>query len=143
MQLDFRRERFDVAFSLEVLTHVADQPAFLRKIAALLKPGGRLMLAAQNRSALQRNNIAPPEPGQLRRWVDRDELRRLLQVDFEIEELFSITPQYNRGLLNIINSDKLRRLLNAIGLGFILNLLTRLQERAWMGWTLVALARKR
>src|SRR5690349_1749997 len=83
MQLGFERERFDIAVSLEVLTHVADQPAFLAKIASLLKPGGRLMLATQNRAALEKNDIEPPEPGQLRRWVDRDELRQLLQVDFE------------------------------------------------------------
>ena len=143
MQLDFGRERFDVAISLEVLTHVADQPAFLRKIASLLKPGGRLMLATQNRAALEKNDLAPPEPGQLRRWVNRDELQQMLQVDFEIEELFSITPRHNRGPLKILNSDKVHRLLNTVGLMFILDIPTRMQERAWMGWTLMALARKR
>jgi 2-polyprenyl-3-methyl-5-hydroxy-6-metoxy-1,4-benzoquinol methylase len=143
MELDFGRERFDVAVSLEVLSHVADQPAFLAKIASLLKPGGVLMLATQNRPVLMKNNIPPPGPGQRRHWVDKHELRELLSADFEVQQLLSITPKYDRGLLRYVNSDKAHRILRKIGLGFLVNRVIRMQEGAWMGWTLMALVRKR
>jgi 2-polyprenyl-3-methyl-5-hydroxy-6-metoxy-1,4-benzoquinol methylase len=37
MAMDLGTAVYDVAVTLEVLTHVADQPAFLQKIAKLLK----------------------------------------------------------------------------------------------------------
>jgi 2-polyprenyl-3-methyl-5-hydroxy-6-metoxy-1,4-benzoquinol methylase len=143
MALDFGRATQDVAISLEVLSHVADQPAFLRKIASLLKPGGYLMLATQNRPALERNTIAPPRPGQLRRWVDRHELGALLQADFVVEALFSVTPQFNCGALRIVNSPRVKRLAASAGLSGVTDIVKKLQEHAWLGWTLMALARKR
>jgi 2-polyprenyl-3-methyl-5-hydroxy-6-metoxy-1,4-benzoquinol methylase len=76
MGLDLGSGRFDVIVTLEVLSHVADQAAFVRKLASHLRPGGHLMLATQNRVVLERfNRIPPPAPGQLRRWFDKYELR--------------------------------------------------------------------
>jgi len=57
MKLPFEASSFDVAVSLEVLAHVADQTAFVAKINSLLRPGGWLMLATQNRSVLERHNM--------------------------------------------------------------------------------------
>ena len=140
MALDFGRERFDVVVALEVLSHVADQPAFVAKIARHLRPGGQLMLATQNRPVLERlNRIPPPAPGQLRRWVDAAELRALLQPAFRIEALFSATPLANRGVMRVLNSHKLNRPVRAVfGDRF-----ERLKESAGLGWTLMALASKR
>lgn len=143
MTLDFEPAAYDVVISLEVLSHVADQPAFLAKIASLLRPRGYLMLATQNRPQLERNVVPPPEPGRIRVWVDRYELEGLLSEDFDIEELFSIVPRFNRGYLRYVNDARLHHLLRVIGLGSVSRLVTRSQERAWMGWTLMALARKR
>jgi 2-polyprenyl-3-methyl-5-hydroxy-6-metoxy-1,4-benzoquinol methylase len=71
MELDFGTDCFDVVVTLEVLSHVADQRAFIRKLARHLRPGSHLMLATQNRFILQYlNRRPPPAPGQLRRWVD-------------------------------------------------------------------------
>jgi 2-polyprenyl-3-methyl-5-hydroxy-6-metoxy-1,4-benzoquinol methylase len=143
MALAFEPAHFDVVVTLEVLSHVADQPAFLKKISSLLTPGGTLMLATQNKPALQRNEIPPPMPGQMRRWVDRRELAQLLNEEFFVEELFSITPRFNRGVLRIANARKLRALAGLAGLSFATSALKKAQERAWLGWTLMALARKR
>ncbi len=143
MALDFGKERFDVAVSLEVLSHVADQPAFVKKVAGLIRPGGYFIIGTQNKPALMRNNIPPPEPGQLRRWVDRHELAELLGAHFDVLELCSITPQFNKGALRLINSYKLHRLAQAAMLGPVARLVRRVQERAWLGWTLMALARRR
>jgi 2-polyprenyl-3-methyl-5-hydroxy-6-metoxy-1,4-benzoquinol methylase len=139
MALDFGSAAFDVVSTLEVLSHVADQPAFIAKLARHLRPGGHLMLATQNRPVLERyNRIPPPGPGQLRRWVDKHELRRLLAREFEVLELFSITPKANRGMMRIINSRTFNRPIRAlVGARF-----DRLKEAAGLGWTLMALARK-
>ncbi|MDN5927244.1 MAG: methyltransferase domain-containing protein [Hyphomicrobiales bacterium] len=140
MTLDFGGNAFDVVTTVEVLSHVADQPAFIAKLAYHLRPGGHLMLATQNRPVLERyNRIAPPKPGQLRRWVDKNELKRLLSKKFEIVEIFSITPKANKGLMRIINSRTFNRPVHAL----VGRRLDRLKEAAGLGWTLMALARKR
>jgi hypothetical protein len=61
----------------------------------------------------------------------------------EIEELFSVGPQFNRGFLRYVNSRKLRRLATAVGLGGLMAQLRKWQEDAWLGWNLMALERKR
>jgi SAM-dependent methyltransferase len=141
MSLDFGEHVFDVAISLEVLSHVADQEGFVRKLAHLLKPGGVLILATQNRPILERNtDIQPLQPGQIRRWVDSGELRRLLTPHFKVKRLRSLTPKGRGGFLRLVNSYKLNALLGAVALG-------RPTERVkvWLGlgWTLMVLAEKR
>ena len=143
MSLDFPMEAYDVVVTLEVLSHVADQAAFIGKLASLLRPGGHLMLATQNRPQLERNDVLPPKPGQIRQWVDRHELAKLLGAEFEIERLFSITPRCNRGILRILNSHKLNLVLASLGLAAVSRWLTSIQEEAWLGWTLMCLAKKR
>ncbi|MCC6471103.1 MAG: bifunctional 2-polyprenyl-6-hydroxyphenol methylase/3-demethylubiquinol 3-O-methyltransferase UbiG [Alphaproteobacteria bacterium] len=44
-------ESFDVVLSLEVIEHVADRAAFLADCAALVRPGGLMILATLNRTA--------------------------------------------------------------------------------------------
>ncbi len=143
LTLDFGARRFDVLVTLETLSHVPDQPGFMRKCAALLKPQGVLMMATQNRTTLEKNSVPAPGPGQYRRWVDHQELTALMGEDFDVEELFSITPKFNRGPLRLVNSERTRGSLRAIGLGGLVDTTTRMQEKAWLGWTLMALARKR
>jgi 2-polyprenyl-3-methyl-5-hydroxy-6-metoxy-1,4-benzoquinol methylase len=139
MSLKFRAD-YDVAVSLEVLSHVADQQALIAKIACHLRPGGYLMLATQNRPVLQHfNRIAPPAPGQLRHWVDRRELRKLLEPEFKVLKLYSVTCRANRGLMRWIHSRKVNAPLRAL-MG---DRIDRLKEAMGLGWTLMVLARKR
>jgi len=142
MALPFEPASFDVAVSLEVLAHVADQPAFIAKIHSLLRPGGQLMLATQNRPVLERHNlnsIQPAAPGQLRRWTDMTELRALIEPEFEISEMFTKTPRASQGPLRLINARPVRKAMRAIaGDRF-----ERFKERLGLGWTIMCLARKR
>jgi 2-polyprenyl-3-methyl-5-hydroxy-6-metoxy-1,4-benzoquinol methylase len=139
MQLAFDREVFDVVVALEVLSHVADQTAFLARLAALLRPGGQLMLATQNRPVLQRfNRIPPPGPGQLRHWVDKKELRHLLPPEFKVLELFSVTPIGDRGLMRLVNSRKADAAMRAL-LG---DRVDRVKEQVGLGWTLMCRAER-
>jgi 2-polyprenyl-3-methyl-5-hydroxy-6-metoxy-1,4-benzoquinol methylase len=142
-QLDLGNAEYDVVVSLEVLSHVADQRAFMEQVSNLLTPDGYFMIATQNRPALPRNTIPPPKPGQLRRWVDHKELQDLLNPHFRIEEMFSITPRFNRGALRILNSRKVRRMAGAVGMDYLAARVDKWQERAWLGWTLMALAQTR
>jgi 2-polyprenyl-3-methyl-5-hydroxy-6-metoxy-1,4-benzoquinol methylase len=134
---------YDVAMSLEVLAHVSDQAAFVARISGLLKPGGYLMLATQNKPALMRNNIPAPAPGQLRRWVDRHELQELLAPHFQVKKMFSITPCFNRGLLRIVNSYRLQRAADRAFLGRVLRGVKRIESNLWLGWTIMVLAEVR
>jgi SAM-dependent methyltransferase len=140
MALDFDSSGYDVVVSLEVLSHVADQSAFIRKMSSLLRPGGLLMLATQNRPQLERNDIPNPKPGQIRLWVDRHRLADLIGAELEIRSLFSITPQQGRSTPH--HSSKMHGALATVGLGQIGRAVTRLQENMWLGWTLMCLAQK-
>ena len=129
---------YDTVVTLEVLSHVMDQAAFFNRIADLLKPGGQLMIATQNRPVLERcEDVAPRGEGQVRDWVDRHRLRELLEQRFRVEELFSICPHGHKGLLRVVNSVKLNRLLS---IAAPQSTLDALKERFWLGHTLMARA---
>ncbi len=121
---------FDVVVSLEVLSHVEDQRAFMVRLRSLLVEGGRLILATQNRTVLERfNRIDPPQPGQRRRWRSRGELAPLmLDAGFRIDVMRTVSPKADHGPMRYV--AKLGRLLH----------LTRLLERLGFGWTIMALA---
>jgi 2-polyprenyl-3-methyl-5-hydroxy-6-metoxy-1,4-benzoquinol methylase len=132
---------FDVIVSLEVLSHVADQEAFVRKLGSHLKPGGELLMATQNAPILKRVPwIEPAPPGHLRRWVNRQELTELLEPYFIIEELHAITPAGETGYLRIVNSRKVGWVIGALIGAWRWQ---ALREALGIGWTLMVRARKR
>lgn len=140
MALDLGAETFDAIVTLEVLSHVADHAAFIAKLARLLRPGGTLVLATQNRPVLERHNtVTPAAPGQLRRWFDRAELAALLAPHFEIDEIKALTPVASKGLYRLVVGRQAKRVVRA----FLGRSLENLMARAGFGWTLMALARKR
>lgn len=139
MTLDFGQAKFDVVVTLEMLAHVADQPAFIEKIAGFLRPEGLMMLATQNRPILERHNTIPaPTPGNLRHWVDRDELASLMNPHFEVLELTTLSPVANKGPMRLIAGRQPKRMLRSVFGRSIENALAR----AGFGWTLITLARK-
>ncbi len=44
------RERFDIVLAMEVVEHVTDVGAFLKRCAAMLKPGGLMVVSTLNRN---------------------------------------------------------------------------------------------
>ncbi len=140
MTLDFGRERFDVVVSLEVLSHVADQQAFVAKLASLLRPGGLLILATQNRPILERYNTVPaPEPGQLRKWFDRNELVSLLSPHFQVREVRAITPVANRGPMRLLAGRKMKRVWRRM----VGRAMEKVLTSSGFGWTLMCMAQRR
>lgn len=141
MQLELPRAHFDVAVSLEVLSHVVDQAAFVARLADLLKPGGLLVLATQNRPVMQRwSAVAPPSPAQVRHWVDARELRTLLAARFDAIRVVSVCPAGDRGLLRVVNSPRVDAIARRLGFGRALN---SLKERVMLGQSLIAFGRRR
>lgn len=140
MALDLAPASFDVAVTLEVLSHVSDHHAFVEKLNRVLRPGGLLMLATQNRPVLERfNDVAETQPGQLRRWFDKYELRALLDPQFELLRLETITPVASKGPLRMLAGRKAKQLIRAV----VGRSVERVLAGAGVGWTLMALARKR
>lgn len=130
---------YDVVVSLEVLSHVADQQAFIARIATLLKPGGVLLLATQNKTVLTKHcRIPPPGPGQLRNWVDGNQLRTLLETRLHVKRLVSASPIAHRGLRRLLTGQRLNNAVRDI----IGDRWRDLLERRGWGWTLIAMARK-
>ncbi|WP_245422056.1 class I SAM-dependent methyltransferase [Alsobacter soli] len=140
MRLDFEPQHYHVIVCLEVLSHVADQAAFMEKIASLLRPGGQLLMATQNKPVLRDHcaNIAPPAPGQLRKWVDAQELAELASPHFVVEELFSVSPVAHKWPRRLLTSYKVNHLLRPV-LGDALR--DFMEARGW-GWTLMLRARR-
>ena len=93
--------RFDLVLNMEVIEHVADPAQFLRDTAALLAPGGLMIVATLNRT-LRSLALGKLAAEYLLRWIPRgthdwrkflrpDELRSFLAAaPFDIEGPFGI-----------------------------------------------------
>ena len=78
--LDFEDGSFDFVITFQVIEHIDDDAAFVREIARVLRPGGRLILTTPNAPmSLTRN------PWHVREYRI-DELRRLLSEAFPAVE---------------------------------------------------------
>ena len=138
--LDLPANYFDVIVTSEVLSHVPDQPAFICRLAELLKPGGFLLITSQNKFVFERTeNISPPD-GWIRQWVTMKTLKNLLRRDFLIRQSTTLEPEGHLGLLRIINSRKVNRFCNSM-LGA--PRVKRLKESAGFGQSLFVVVTKR
>lgn len=140
MSLDLPAGAFDVALTLDTLSHFADQAGFIARVGRLLRPGGLLIVVTQNRPVLERWSAIPgPQPGQIRQWVDHHRLRELLSKEFRDVQILSTFPVGDQGLLRIVNSYKLNKVLGAlVGTQRI----EGMKERAMLGHSLIAQAVK-
>ena len=134
---------FDLVVCQQVIAHVADQPRLIERAASLLKPGGYLVLTTPNRFVMDRLgdlgwDSNPPE--HIEQWLDRKSLLRLLRPRFEVLRFQSILPMGRRGILRLVNSARLNRLL---GLVIPEARIRELKEKAGLGYTLIVLARVR
>ncbi|MCW5632275.1 MAG: class I SAM-dependent methyltransferase [Rubrivivax sp.] len=140
MTVDLPKAHFDCVVTLDTLSHFADQAAFVARAASMLVADGMFLAATQNRFVFERwSAVSGPNPGEIRHWVDHDSLRALLSPHFKQIEIRSIEPVGDQGLLRVVNSSKLNRLLaKFLGEGS----LKRWKERAMLGQSLLVVARK-
>jgi 2-polyprenyl-3-methyl-5-hydroxy-6-metoxy-1,4-benzoquinol methylase len=138
---DFSPSQFDVTVCVETVSSVPDQPRFIGKLASLTRPGGHLVVTAQNKFVYERrSDIGPPRAGQIRQWLSRRQLHRLLSNDFRVLESVTVLPRGDRGILRIVNSPKvnwlLRRFLSESSVD-------RVKESLGLGHSRIVLAERR
>jgi ubiquinone biosynthesis O-methyltransferase len=130
---------YDAVVCDNTFAHVADQAAFVERMADLLKPDGWLFLTTQNRTVWLRSRVLPQGEGQVRQWVTRSGLRRLVAPRFRIAHLATIQPNGDRGVLRLLNGRKTSRVWDAL-LGS--QRWRSLRERAGLGQTITLIAQK-
>ncbi len=132
---------FDLVVSADVIAHVADQQAFVDRVAQLTADGGVFVLMTQNGSVWRRSSYLMPQgKGQIRNWPALSLLKDLLSKSFAIEQVTSIVPGGDRGVLWPTGNWVTRKLKYVPVLGSVW---TRALERAMVGRELVLVARKR
>jgi 2-polyprenyl-3-methyl-5-hydroxy-6-metoxy-1,4-benzoquinol methylase len=139
--VQFARAPFDVVVCVETLFYVEDQPAFVAKLATLLRPGGTLALTAINKFVYERSkDVHLPQPGQIRNWIPVGALRKLLSGPFEIRAVTTIDPRGELGILRVVNAPKLDAALGGL-IGAAR--LKRAKERLGLGGGVLVVARRR
>jgi 2-polyprenyl-3-methyl-5-hydroxy-6-metoxy-1,4-benzoquinol methylase len=138
--LDLPLNAFDVIVTSEVFSHVPDQPAFLHRLALLLKPGGFLLLTSQNKFVFDRTAGIDPPDGWIRKWVTMSMLKNMLRQDFMIQQATTLEPEGHLGILWVVNSSRINRYSNKV-LGA--ERVKRLKENAGFGQSLFAVAVRR
>jgi len=88
----------------------------------------------------RRADVLPLAPGQVRHWITRAELRRLLKPYYRLRRLTTVMPVGHGGVLRVVNSYKVNKLL---GLALSERRIAAIKERLGFGTTIVALARRR
>ncbi len=141
LAMDLPRDHFDVCINIGTVTAFADQRALFDAMARLLKPGGYLYIITNNRFVFERrSDVAPPAPGNVRKWIDQAELRGLLRQNFKVTYARTFLPGGDRGILRIVNSFKLNALLRLV---LADGTIARLKENMGWGRFHVVLARRR
>jgi len=114
MEIDLPTNYFDVIVTLETFSHVSSQAKFIARMAELLNADGHLVLTTQNKFVFKRRSGVVQNPTYTRRWVTMRELKRLAVSKFSILRATSLEPDGHLGVLRVINSSKLNRLLGAM-----------------------------
>jgi SAM-dependent methyltransferase len=131
---------FDVVVSQEVIAHVSDQSAYVDVVARALVPDGHLVLTTANKFVNDRIGWPPSPAGHIEQWLSAKALTRLLQPQFKVLWSTTLEPLGHRGILRVINSHKLSRL---ITLMVDPETLATWKGRAGFGWTRIVLAKRR
>ncbi len=141
MTMEFS-ESFDFIATVDAFSCVADHAGFAKKIAGLLKPKGYLALTTLNKFAFDRLDHGKKKiyRGQIRHWAAMGDVRRIFSPLFEIVELYSIVFGGHQGILRIINSPKLNRLIAGL---FGEDRLNTWKGKLGFGQYIILVARKR
>ncbi len=135
----FQAGTFDVVVAQEVIPHVQDQDTFLKLIGTILKPNGYLALTMVNKFVINRVEWDHGPSSHIIQWLSMKELKQLLRPHFRILRATTIIPNGNQGILRIVNSYKLNKILQ-----FIIpkEIIDAMKERSGCGYTRIVLAQK-
>jgi 2-polyprenyl-3-methyl-5-hydroxy-6-metoxy-1,4-benzoquinol methylase len=133
-------EEFDIVVAQEVIAHVEDQFKFLERVAYTLKPKGFMIVTTVNKFVIERTPQAPDPREHIKQWLSMKAFKHLLAPYFDMIAATTVIPMGNRGILRLINSYKVNKLLSLV---VPRQHLEMLKERAGLGYTRIVLARKR
>jgi SAM-dependent methyltransferase len=135
---------FDVIVSQEVIDHVEDQPAFVRRVFDLLKSHGHLILSFANKFVMDRlgEREFPQQPEHhISHHLSLNEMTQLLEPHFDMIRAQSIIAGVgHRGILKPINSYRLNRVLRLM---LSEPYIDSMKLRAGLGYQFVVLAQKK
>jgi 2-polyprenyl-3-methyl-5-hydroxy-6-metoxy-1,4-benzoquinol methylase len=98
-------EKFEAIVTVDTMAHVPDHAAFIKRVAELLQPKGRLILMTQNPFVWRRSStLLPQAKGQIRNWPELSALRELLKDRFKIKQVTSIVPAGDQKILRVLQS---------------------------------------
>jgi len=141
LALDLPTGRFDIVVSVDVIPYVNNQRAFLHKVAMVLKSRGYFIIICPNKFVWDRTRFTRQLQGKVPvRWLHMRDLKGLLSRHFVALRSETVIPGGNRGMLRLINSNKVER---AIGTIIHREHIIKLKERVGLGKSLVVLAQKR
>ncbi|MGH8728244.1 MAG: class I SAM-dependent methyltransferase [Burkholderiales bacterium] len=135
-------ESFDVVVSQQVIAHVDDQPRYVRETAEALRSGGYLILTTINKFVLDRleGHQSHFACGHIENFLTMKELGRLLSPHFEVLRRRSILPMGSKGVLRLVNSQKLNQVLGKV---ISTPYVESLKDRAGLGYINIVLAAKK
>lgn len=131
---------FDIVICLETISYVNDQSQFFSKLASLVKPNGYVIITSVNKFVFdRRDDVKPPGPGQIRKWLSKQEIFNLFKTDFKIISVDTVLPCGNRGILRVTNSYKINKILEAF---FPPARIEAFKESLGLGQSIVIVAQK-
>jgi 2-polyprenyl-3-methyl-5-hydroxy-6-metoxy-1,4-benzoquinol methylase len=135
-------EAFDVVLCIDSISSFRDQQFTLSKIGSSLKTRGSLVLTTANPFVyrrIRRVGGVRLENGPVSHWHTGSELHKLMkQAGFTLKSSYTIMPRGNMGVLRVINSPRLNRVLGHRGA----TVLKQLKEQAGLGQYRVMVAVK-
>ena len=135
---------FDFVVSADAFAHMPDHEACVRRIAALLKPGGTFLLMTQNPWIWRRRSTLRQMPNSVNHarvdeWPTRMRIRELLRSSFTVERVNTLDPGGDRGLIWWVENRYVRGgMSRLVGRALWRSLL----ERAGLGRELVIVAKR-
>ena len=140
-QQDFPARHYDLGICIETLFYVPDQAAFLKKFAALMKPGALVGFSTINKFVYERSSdIGEPKEGQVRHWLSKAEMRKMLAPYFDLISIETLAPRGDTGILRFVNSSKLNAILGKI---FSHQSIKQAKEKLGLGGGIVIMARRK
>jgi 2-polyprenyl-3-methyl-5-hydroxy-6-metoxy-1,4-benzoquinol methylase len=139
-EVDLPLESFDIVVTLETLFCIPDQQKFIARAAELLNRHGWLLIATHNKFVCDRREDIDLPADHLRHWNSMRELKNMVNPYFHVVYTTTLEPRGHLGVLRIVNSSKVNRVLDkTIGPARA----KHLKEALGLGQTLFLVAQKR
>ena len=134
-------QHFDLVVSVDAISYFDDLQLFSERIASALKSSGYLILMCPHRFVWNRTDFVRRSHGEIPlNWLNMWELKKLLRKQFSVLHAETIMPDGHLGVLRLINSYRLNRLIQKI---VPEPSVVRFKEWIGLGKTLVVVAQKR